>query len=40
MTLTNTVILELNAGYTLKLVGISIEDITYEKARINIEKIG
>lgn len=40
MTLTNTVILELNAGDTLKLVGISIEDITYEKARINIEKIG
>lgn len=39
ITLTSTVILNLNAGDTLKLAGISIEDITYEKARIDIEKI-
>lgn len=39
ITLTSTVILRLNAGDTLKLEGISIEDITYEKARIDIEKI-
>lgn len=38
-TLTSTVILKLNAGDTLKLQGVSIEDITYEKARIDIEKI-
>ena len=38
-TLTSTVILRINAGDTLKLSGISIEDITYEKARIDIEKI-
>lgn len=40
ITLTSTVILRLNAGDTLKLAGISIEDIVYEKARIDIEKIG
>ena len=39
ITLTSTVILRLNAGDTLKLAGVSIEDITYEKARIDIEKI-
>ena len=39
ITLTSTVILSLDAGDTLKLAGISIEDITYEKARIDIEKI-
>lgn len=39
ITLTSTVILRLNAGDTLKLAGISIEDIVYEKARIDIEKI-
>lgn len=39
ITLTSTVILRLNVGDTLKLAGVSIEDITYEKARIDIEKI-
>lgn len=39
MTLTSTVILQLNQGDILKLVGLSIEDIVYEKARIDIEKI-
>lgn len=39
MTLTSTVILQLNQGDILKLVGLSIEDIIYEKARIDIEKI-
>ena len=39
ITLTSTVILKLNSGDTLKLAGASIEDITYEKARIDIEKI-
>ena len=39
MTLTSTVILKLNAGDVLKLEGVSIEDITYENARIDIEKI-
>lgn len=39
ITLTSTVILKLNAGDTLKLAGISIEDVEYEKARIDIEKI-
>lgn len=39
ITLTSTVILRLNAGDTLKLSGISIEDIMYQKARIDIEKI-
>ena len=39
ITLTSTVILRLNQGDTLKLAGVSIEDIEYEKARIDIEKI-
>lgn len=39
MTLTSTVILRLEAGDVLKLEGVSIEDITYENARIDIEKI-
>ena len=38
-TLTSTVILQLSEGDVLKLGGISIEDISYEKARIDIEKI-
>lgn len=40
MTLTSTVILELQAGDVLKLNGVSIEDISYDNARIDIEKIG
>ena len=39
ITLTSTVILRLNSGNTLKLAGVSIEDIEYQKARIDIEKI-
>ena len=39
ITLTSIVILGLNAGDTLKLAGISIEDSVYKKARIEIEKI-
>ena len=39
MTLTSTVILRLQAGDILRLNGVSIEDITYENARIDIEKI-
>ena len=39
MTLTSTVILSLNAGDTLKLQGISVEDIFYTRARIDIERI-
>ena len=39
MTLTSTVILKLNAGDILKLQGVSIEDITYSRARIDIEQI-
>ena len=39
-TLTSTVILRLQAGDTLKLNGVSIEDIRYDNARIDIEKIG
>ena len=38
-TLTSTVILQLQAGDVLKLNGVSIEDIVYENARIDIEKI-
>lgn len=38
-TLTSTVILKLDAGSTLKLFGTSIEDINYQRARIDIEKI-
>ena len=40
MTLTSTVILRLNTGDTLELQGVSIEDIRYDNARIDIEKIG
>ena len=40
MTLTSTVILRLQAGDTLKLNGVSTEDIRYDNARIDIEKIG
>ena len=40
MTLTSTVILRLKAGDVLKLNGVSIEDIRYDNARIDIEKIG
>lgn len=39
ITLTSTVILRLNSGNTLKLAGVSIEDIEYQKARIDIEKL-
>ena len=39
MTLTSTVILRLNTGDTLELQGVSIEDIRYDNARIDIEKI-
>ncbi len=39
MTLTSTVILRLNQGDILQLSGVSIEDITYQQARIDIEKI-
>ena len=39
MPLTSTVILKLNAGDILKLQGVSIEDITYSRARIDIEQI-
>lgn len=39
MTLTSTVILRLNAGDILSLGGASLEDIIYERARIDIEKI-
>lgn len=40
MTLTSTVILRLQEGDVLKLQGVSIEDIRYDNARIDIEKIG
>ena len=40
MSLTSTVILRLQAGDILKLEGVSIEDIRYDNARIDIEKIG
>ena len=40
MTLTSTVILQLQAGDILKLNGVSIEDISYNNTRIDIEKIG
>ncbi len=39
LTLTSTVILRLEAGDVLKLQGVSIEDILYDRARIDIEKI-
>ena len=40
MTLTSTVILKLNEGDVLQLSGVSIEDINYQRARIDIEQIG
>ena len=40
MTLTSAVILRLNEGDKLELQGVSIEDIRYDNARIDIEKIG
>ena len=40
MTLTSTIFLRLQEGDVLKLGGISIEDITYTRARIDINKIG
>ena len=40
MTLTSTVILKLQERDVLKLNGVSIEDINYDNARIDIEKIG
>lgn len=40
MTLTSTIILRLNSGDILNLGGVSIEDINYPNARIDIEKIG
>ena len=39
-TLTATVILRLNIGDVLQLGGLSLEDVTYPNARIDIEKIG
>ena len=40
MTLTSTVILQLQTGDVLKLNGVSIEDVIYDNARMDIEKIG
>ncbi len=40
MTLTSTIFLRLQEGDILKLGGISIEDIIYTRARIDINKIG
>ena len=39
MTKTSTVILRLNAGDTLQLGTITVEDIIFDRARIDIEKI-
>ena len=39
-TLTSTVILRLNAGDILQLGALSLEEVTYPNARIDIEKIG
>ena len=39
MTLTSTIILELNAGDIVQLGAVSLEDISYTNARIDIEKI-
>lgn len=39
MTLTSTVILELNAGDTIQLGGLSLEDISYQNSIIAIVKI-
>lgn len=38
-TLTSTVILRLNEGDILQLGGLSLEDVAYQNARIDIEKI-
>ena len=38
-TLTSTVILRLNAGDVLQLGGLSLEDVEYENARIDIESL-
>ena len=40
ITLTSTVFLRLEKGDILKLGGVSVEDIVYTRARIDIEKIG
>ena len=40
MTLTSTVILQLQTGDVLKLNGVFIEDVIYDNARMDIEKIG
>lgn len=40
MTLTSTVILKLNEGDVVQLGGLSQENIVYQAARIDIEKIG
>lgn len=39
MTLTGIVFLQLQEGYTLQLGGVSVENIRYTRARIDIEKI-
>ena len=39
-TLTSTVILRLSAGDTLELGALSLEEVQYPNARIDIEKIG
>ena len=39
MTLSGTVFLRLNAGDILKLQAVTIEDINYPRARMDIEKI-
>ena len=39
MTLTSTVILKLQSGDILKLNGVSIEEISYDNARIDIERL-
>ena len=39
MTLTSTVILELNAGDIIQLGGLSLEDISYQNSIIAIVKI-
>lgn len=39
MTLTSTVVLRLQAGDVIKLAGLSIENIVYERARMDIVKL-
>ena len=39
ITLTSTVILRLNAGDVLQLGGLSLEDVEYTNARIDIESL-